>query len=183
MGRTVRALVLKGFLAAALLVGPLGMAQAQQAGQDSALEAVRNLQAVLGASGNGGACPPRDQALAHKVIELHTQLMVTSVACADIYGEPDLHAQYRVFTAAHADRIRDSQQRIQRLLDRADDAALDQYLSEMANSEALVIQQRSLALYCAMRNSRFHSLIEASPDSFGAYARDVTLREQVRAGC
>lgn len=176
---------------AALMLGPMamGLAQPQSAsqppeGHDRALEAVRNLQAVLGNSNGGGICPPRDHAIAHKVIELHTQLMVTSVACADIYGEPDLHAQYRVFTAAHADRIRDSQQRIQRLLGDADSVeALDHYLSDMANSEALVIQQRSLALYCAMRNSRFHSLIDATPDSFGAYARDVTLRERVRLGC
>lgn len=173
-------------LAAALSMGPVAAAQAQSdASQDSALEAVRSLQAVLGGSGGAGeACPPPDQALAHKVIELHTQLMVTSVACADAYGEPNLHAQYRLFTAAHADRIRDSQQRIQRALGSVGSVdALDQYLSEMANGEALVIQQRSRALYCAMRNARFHSLINASPDSFGAYARDVSMRERVRVGC
>lgn len=169
---------------AAWLMGWVAPGQAQEADQDSALDAVRSLQDALGAPEAGGECPPRAQALAHKVIELHTQLMVTSVACADIYGEPDLHARYRVFTAEHADRIRDSQQRIQRTLggEEAVDV-LDQYLAEMANVEAAVIQQRSLALYCAMRNSRFHSLIDASPDSFGNYAEELTMRARVRAGC
>ena len=173
---------------AALVIGiTMGFAvqsQAQEAGQEEALEAVRNLQSVLGAPQRGEACPPRDQAMAHKVIELHTQLMVTSVACSDYYDEPDLHAQYRVFTSEHADLIRVSQQRIQRAL--GGDAAveaLDHYLAEMANGEALVIQQRSLALYCAMRNSRFHSLIDASTNSFDNYAEELTLRDRVRAGC
>lgn len=174
-------------LAAVLAAGLMGWnvpGQTQEADQDSALEAVRNLQNLLGAPEPGGECPPPDQALAHQVIELHTQLMVTSVACSDIYGEPDLHARYRIFTAEHADRIRNSQQRIQRTLggEEAVDA-LDQYLAEMANVEAAVIQQRSLALYCAMRNSRFHSLIDASPDSFGNYAEELTMRARVRAGC
>jgi hypothetical protein len=174
-------------MAAVLAAGLTGWAapgQAQDGDQGSALEAVRSLQDALGAPERGGECPPRAQALAHQVIALHTQLMVTSVACADIYGEPDLHAQYRVFTAEHADRIRDSQQRIQRTLGgEASVEALDQYLAEMANDEAAVIQQRSLALYCAMRNSRFHSLIDASPESFGNYAEELTMRARVSAGC
>ena len=167
-----------------IAMGSYGQAQAQERDQESALEAVRSLQSVLGSPERGGECPPRDQAMAHKVIELHTQLMVTSVTCADIYEEPDLHAQYRVFTAEHADLIRVSQQRIQRALG-GDGAveALDHYLAEMANVEALVIQQRSLALYCAMRNSRFHSLIDASPNSFDNYAEELALRDRVRAGC
>ena len=160
-----------------------GSAQAQSS-EESALESVRDLQSLLGSPQRGGECPPRDQAMAHKVIELHTQLMVTSLSCADIYSEPDLHAQYRVFTDVHAGLIRDSQQRIQRALggDAAVDA-LDQYLAEIANDEALVIQQRSRALYCAMRNSRFHSLIDASPASFDNYAEELALRDRVRAGC
>jgi len=174
-------------MAAVLAAGLMGWSapgQAQEADQDSALDAVRSLQNALGAPERGGECPPRAQALAHQVIALHTQLMVTSVACADIYGEPDLHAQYRVFTSEHADRIRNSQQRIQRTLGGEEAVeVLDQYLAEMANDEAAVIQQRSVALYCAMRNSRFHSLIDASPDSFGNYAEELTMRARVRAGC
>jgi len=159
-------------------------AQTGDSGRDDALSALESLGAMMPPTAPDGGCLPREDMMARQVIELHTQLLVASLACGEVYGDDDLQHRYRVFTAEHADRIRDAQGRIERSLGTGEEAErlFDTYRTNLANAEAQLIQERSRGTYCLMRQSRFNSLIDSAPDAFDSYAEELAVRARLRAG-
>ncbi len=123
--------------------------------------------------------------LAEQILRLHTELMVTSLACAEAYGDADLYQRYRQFTVDHADAMRDSQAEITRRFGSGEPAErqFDLFRTEMANAESQTMQRVSTPVYCAMRQSRFRSLIGATPQAFSGYAGELVARADLRSGC
>jgi len=174
-------------LALVLVLLVLAQPAAAQTGgsdRDDAMSALESLGAMVPPEAPDGGCLPREDMMARQVIELHTQLLVASLACGEVYGDDDLHHRYRVFTAEHADRIRDAQGRIERSLGSGVEAErlFDTYRTNLANAEAQLIQERSRGTYCLMRQARFNSLIGASPEAFDNYAEELAVRARLRAG-
>ncbi len=171
-------------LALVLFAAHPAAAQTGGSDQDNAMSALQSLRSMVPMEPPAGGCLSQEDMMARQVIELHTQLLVASLACGDVYGDSDLHHRYRVFTAAHADRILDAQQRIERSMGTGEEAArlFDTYRTNLANAEAQIIQERSRGTYCMMRQSRFDSLIDAPPDSFDSYADELARRARLRQG-
>lgn len=167
-------------LALSALAFPLAAsAQPAEGSRESALSALSALGSAL-PSETGGACLTQTQIEARQVMVLHTQLMVASLTCPEAYGSDDLYQRYRTFTVTHQDRIRSSQQRLAASV--GGEAAFDEYRTNLANAEAQRVVDLSLGTYCAMRESRFNSLIDASPENFGTYVQELSARQRLRQG-
>jgi|GEM_PF-1877927 hypothetical protein len=150
-------------------------------------EAAERLRALDRSVGNpvGGACLTGAEATAETVLRLHTELMQASLACADRYDDPETYRKYREFTARHADILRRSEETLMRYFSGRGDGRFlyDSYRTALANEESGVLNRFATDRYCAIRNSRFHSLIGARPDQFEAYVADVTGRRLASSEC
>ncbi|HET8727110.1 MAG TPA: hypothetical protein VFO41_06325 [Alphaproteobacteria bacterium] len=150
-------------------------------------EALRSLEALDRAVANplAGACLARPEAMADTVIRLHTELMQASLACADAYGDPEAYGKYRQFTRRHADILRASRRTmVDHLSGRGDGEFLfDAYRTALANEESRFLNRFRTERYCAIRESRFRSLIDATPEQFEAYAAEVTGRALAGPEC
>ena len=133
---------------------------------------------------SAGACPPRRQVEAGQVIRLHTELMVTSLTCADAYGDPALHDRYRRFSSARADQLRSAQNTIMRHRFGGSPRRYDTFHTELANQEMLFAMALSVPAYCAARRLRFESLVDDGSGMFDSYVEALTGLEIVRRiGC
>jgi hypothetical protein len=167
-------------LAAWALAFPL--AAAAQSADDDRASALATLSALGSAlpSVEGGECLSQANLEARQVMQLHTQLMVASLTCPEAYGQGDLYQRYRSFTVTHADLIRASQERLEGAV--GGQQAFDLYRTDLANTEARRVIELSIGTYCAMRESRFNSLIDAEPDNFQDYVQELAARQRVRQG-
>lgn len=125
------------------------------------------------------ACAARRQTVADEVFILHSQMMVTSLACAEAFGQADLHEQYRRWAVAQESVLASSRAELAARL--GGTAAVDAYRTTLANAESALINAEGPAGYCTMRRSRFGSLVDASPAAFSGYAAEVLARRQ--SGC
>jgi hypothetical protein len=157
---------------------PAAHAQDATAETPAGSTALDTLQNVL-PSPEVGECPSRREAEADQVIKMHTQLMVASLVCDELYGDPELHNRYRAFTAKNAEVVLDAQTMLERRLGDGEDGVrlFDEYRTRLANVEADIVAEQSTAVYCAMRRSRFDTLIDAPPEWFTGYVGAVTARE------
>ena len=130
-------------------------------------------------------CLSRDAAIGDSALQLTTQLMVTSLTCEEFYGDTTLYSRYREFVVAQADVLLDAQTAMIRHYRRQGDgeALFDAYRTDIANTEAQLVFDRTIPRYCAARRSRFDSLIGAAPVNFSAYAEEVARRQLVADGC
>lgn len=131
-------------------------------------------------------CVSRPVAFAEAVMRLHTELMLTSLTCGEVYGDPALYERYLRFTVTHADLLRTAQRTLEEHLGGAGNGeqAFDTWRTRLANEEAQRLTDWDVARYCAARQSRFTSLIGAAPASFRAYAENVALRRIAgQGGC
>ena len=157
--------------------------QAEREGAEAALRTLLSIVPPAGPAAcmdNGGTRQP------HQVIRLHTQLMVAGLACAEVYQEPDLFRQYRIFSTDNADLFRQARADVEAEFGGGEDgtAQFDTYRTRLANEEALIIVDRSLTTYCRMRESRFRHLIGSTAEGFSGYADAVAARARVRqSGC
>ncbi len=143
---------------------------------------------LLGALPGGGAgdCPPAPVARARQVLELHTQLLVASLACEAHYGEEELYRRYEDFSFTHEARLERAQEV---LIDafaavgETDPAALDDYRTEIANAETRLMNELEQGRYCRARRARFDTLIGSDPQFFEEYVEALTARSLSRSGC
>ena len=174
-------------LLGAVVVGMLvfalpGAASGQQDGdgsRESALSALTALGGLLPPTATG-ECWPQAQWEARQTLQIHTELMVASLTCPQAYRGGDLYQQYRQFTVTHADSIRRAQQRLETAV--GGQQAFDLYRTDLANAEAQLVAELSIGTYCAMRESRFRSLIDTSPASFEGYVQELAARHRLRQG-
>ena len=181
-------MVVRSFFAALVFTGLAGFGGPALAQSDAADQGASSLSLLrsLTPDPEGTRCVTRPVAIAEKVLEMHTQLMLTSLACAEEYGDPALHERYSAFTYTNVDVLLDAQGVMERQLGRGAEGAtaFDVYRSELANQEARVLEQWGTPRYCAVRESRFGSLIDAAPENFEAYTYDLGLRVMARqVGC
>ena len=129
------------------------------------------------------ACRSERDAVADRVFQLHTQLMVASLACSAEYDDEQSYDRYRLFTQKHADLLRRSRATLENALPGNPEEAFDVYRTELANSESNLINAFSTLSYCRMRQARFESLIHINPDVFPSYARELALRDRIYKAC
>ena len=176
----VRTLAAFAVAASALVLTlPAAGQQAGDGNRESALSALSALGAAL-PSMEAGECLSQEQLEARQALQIHTELMVASLTCPQAYRSGDLYQQYRSFTVTHADRIRQAQRRLEAAI--GGQQAFDLYRTDLANAEAQLVAELSIGTYCAMRQSRFNSLIAATPDGFDGYVEEVAARQRLRLG-
>lgn len=186
MTRTARTLLARGLTVAllglSLLLGPGVGARAQE--HQGATDALSRLNSAVGRSG-GAACTRHHTTTAEQIIRLHTELLLTSLACADAYGDPDLYQRYREFTVRQADPVRRAQAEVTQQFGSGEAAErqFDLFRAEMANGESLLMRQVSNNVYCQMRRARFQSLMGASPEALHDYASELAARANTSSGC
>ena len=132
------------------------------------------------------ACISRARAKAEQVMLMHTELMVTSLACDVTYGDLNLYQHYGHFTATHGEAILEAQQVLEREFGGGDAGAqaFDQYRLDLGNAEGQRLSEWSIERYCRVRQSRFETLIGARPEQFQAYVTDLAGRVMARQiGC
>ena len=132
------------------------------------------------------ACISRAQAKAEQVMLMHTELMVTSLACDVAYGDPDLYQRYGQFTVTHEEALRTAQQVLERELGGGDAGAqaFDLYRLDLGNAEGRRLSEWSVERYCRVRQSRFDTLIGSRPEQFEGYVTDLAGRVMARQiGC
>jgi hypothetical protein len=152
------------------------------ADRESALATLSALGSALPAI-EGGECFSQTQLEAQQVMQLHTELMVASLTCPEAYDlGGDLYQRYRAFTVTHADKLRVAQRRLEGMV--GGQEAFDDYRTDLANAEAQLVVELSIGTYCAMRESRFNSLIDAEPVNFNDYVEELAARQRLRqSGC
>ena len=147
-----------------------GLAAAQET---PPFETITRLEALDSITDGPSTCYSRDQARAFEAMRIHTELMVAGLSCADVYGKGDIYGLYQDFTIAHADFLSASQ----RVIEQVDgDRGYDAYRTRIANVETRLIGRWGTTGYCRIRESRFDSLIFASPDSFRTYVEELAGR-------
>lgn len=157
-----------------------------QAEREGAEAALRTLLSVVPPAGPAACMDRGGTRRSHQLVRLHTQLMVAGLACADVYGEPDLFRQYRVFSTDNANLLRQARADVEAEFGGGEGGTqqFDTYRTRLANEEALIIVDRSLTTYCRMRESRFRHLIDSTAEGFSSYADAVAARARVRqSGC
>ncbi len=129
-----------------------------------------------------GSCVSDELIKAEQFIRLHTELMVTGLTCAHSYNDPELFGNYQVFTAAHADRIRQVQTDLGRFLgqnQRGSNARLfDTYRTEMANDESQVVIAVTHDGYCQAQREAFYTVARLNPQDLDAYLSQVAERSR-----
>lgn len=134
-----------------------------------------------------GLCVPADRAQADQFMRLHTELLVTSLACDDAYGVDDgeLYQRYRLFNQRHAARIVDSQDGLEAAFSVGGDgvAAFNAYRTRLANAEADRLRRLSAPNYCRILSRRFDYLIDADTVALSTYITDSAGRARYRTGC
>lgn len=107
------------------------------------------------------ACLTADEAAAHHVIRLHTELMVTGLTCRSYFADDRLFDHYQTFTFAHQDSLRASQGTLGRYLARYQSGnsnrLFDNYRTLMANNESRLVQALSASRYCEARRDQFYA--------------------------
>ena len=126
-----------------------------------------------------------DTTTEQQVIRLHTQLLLTSLACSEAYGraDGDLFYTYRQFTADHAAEIIRAQDAIEARYGAGDDAVqqFDRFRTIQANMEAQMLNDMGAGAYCAMRRARYDSLTGPDAVSFEGYADALAQRARAAA--
>ena len=166
---------------AAALAWP-AMATAQEGAVERALNQLDNLFSLPESS----VCETvEDTTTAQQVIRLHTQLLLTSLACSEAYGQADgdLFYTYRQFTADHATEIIRAQDAIEAGYGSGDDAVrrFDAFRTVQANLEAQMLNDMGAGAYCEMRRARFDSLTGPDAVSFEGYADALAQRARAAA--
>ena len=132
-----------------------------------------------------GQCMTRQQSIAEQVMLVHTELLVTSLACDEPYPEDELLTRYYAFTMQHATAILDAQGELEQMMlgfGEEPQQAFDAYRTVMANGEVQILERWGTPTYCEMRRSRFDTLMAADEDAFNAYTLDLGLRAYSRQG-
>ena len=132
-----------------------------------------------------GQCMTRQQSIAEQVMRVHTELLVTSLACDEPYPEDELLTGYYAFTMQHATAILDAQGELEQMMlgfGEEPQQAFDTYRTVMANGEVQILERWGTSTYCDMRRSRFDTLMAADEDAFNAYTLDLGLRAYSRQG-
>lgn len=161
------------FLCGLVVAGAGFAAEAQTEGPPASLNALDEAIRRQGLD----SCDAPAQTIADQILLLHTQLMVTGLACADTFADPGLYDRYREFTARNAGVLAPAEEEIRR---RLGDVAFDAYRTEIANVESEEASGQSTLRYCRIRESRFNTLIGAAPEQFRNYADDLARRARVR---
>ncbi len=184
LARIVSLLAVMAIAMAAPAPAVLAQTTASQPGTVETLEQLMNLPAP---PERRGLCAPADRAEADQFMRLHTELLVTSLACDAAFGvgDGDLYLQYRRFNQRHADLIIDSQEDLETAFSVGGDgvAAFNTYRTRMANEEADRLRRLSAPTYCRILSRRFDYLIDAEPDALAAYIADSAGRARYRSGC
>ena len=132
-------------------------------------------------------CMTRQQSIAEEVMRVHTELLVTTLACDEPYPEEELLRSYYAFTMRHATAILDAQGELEQMMrgfGEDPERAFDTYRTVMANGEVGVLERWGTSTYCEMRRSRFDTMMAADEDAFNAYTLDLGLRAYSRqVGC
>ena len=168
----------------ALAAPPLAPHATAQDGGSDALGLLLQLDSGAGQA----ACTPLDQATAEQAVLMHTQILVASLACGEVYADyrdRDLLQLYQDFTFTHADVLRDAQNELEQVFARNGnpaEQAYDNYRTDLANQENELIERYGTTLYCEIRESRFGSLIDSQPAQFERYALDMARYEIARQG-
>ncbi|MEM1398808.1 MAG: hypothetical protein AAGF58_02950 [Pseudomonadota bacterium] len=183
-----RVVLIMASLVLALSLGtPPANAETQTAqaaeGVKELLNRLRDLAAPATASPGDLACRSEGHAMADKVFELHTQLMVASLTCGAHYADQQSYTKYRMFTRRHADLLRQSQTVLENDFLGDGARAFDAYRTGLANDESRIIIGSSTPSYCRMRKARYESLILTNPDRFAGYARELAVRDRIRKNC
>ena len=127
----------------------------------------------------------RQQSIAEQVMRVHTELLVTTLACEEPYPEEELLKSYYAFTMRHATAILDAQSELEqmmRVFGEEPERAFDTYRTVMANGEVQILERWGTATYCEMRRSRFDTLLRADEEAFNSYTLDLGLRAYSRQG-
>lgn len=126
-------------------------------------------------------CYSRQEARAYEAMRVHTELMVASLTCAEVYGMGDTYELYQNFTVTQSPVLLAAQHTIEL---RDGDRGYDAYRTVIANREAQLLNRWGATGYCRIRQSRFGSLINATPQSFQNYVEELAGRVLVRQrGC
>lgn len=127
--------------------------------------------------------PPDECALGlgepeRQVLRVHTEMMLTALACRDTYRRANLVPIYDNFIFRNQETIIAAQERVDRDLrrDGADFRALDDLLTILANREAVELAGRGTSTYCRMRQSRWDFTMTSSIDEFQTYTEQLALR-------
>ncbi len=177
---------LRRWIAALLgLMLALFLAPAWAQERQGAADAVTRLNSAVGRPGGGAACTGHHTTAAEQIIRLHTELLLTSLACGEAYGDSGLYRRYREFTARHADPMRTAQAEVTRGFGSGEAAErqFDLFRTELANAESQFMRQVSTNVYCEMRRARYQSLMGASAEALRRYADDLAARANIRSGC
>ena len=166
---------------AALMIGG-GPAVAQQGSAGAAIDQLGG----FGTLPESSVCETvTDTTTERQVIRLHTQLLLTSLACGPAYGVDDttLFNVYRQFTVDHADEIIRAQTAIEAQYGAgpAAESRFDEFRTAQANDEAGMINTMGPGAYCAMREARFLSLTGPDAVSFEGYADALAQRARSAA--
>lgn len=183
-------------LAGAAIIATLPMAQAAAqeatpgrdmgATREEAMEALRQLNSQA-RNPVAGECLPREEANADMLMKLHTELMQSSLACAQTYADPTLYDQYRAFTARNEEMLTEAEERLVRHFNATEGgdgpALFDEYRTALANEESQFLNRYSTESYCRIRESRFNSLIDAEGNRLEVYVTSAAGMQLARDGC
>lgn len=129
-----------------------------------------------------GTCMSREEMMADQLAKLRTEMMVTGLTCPVPYSDPALFSRYASFTVAHQERLREGQNTIGSLLARhlGGNRArrFDTYLTEMANSESMVVTRVSTGGYCQARREQFDTVLGYSAAELTAYLEEAVERHR-----
>lgn len=163
-------------LGVGLAVSATAMAQQTGPANDGAPSLEQLNREIAGAR----TCFNRQETLAYETMRVHTQLMVASLGCAELYGRPDAYQMYRQFTVDNAGLLRSSQMVLEA---RLGDRGFDDYRTVIANEEGQLVVDLGITGYCRSRESRFDSLISASATVVRAYLDELGRRMYAQQGC
>lgn len=169
-------------VALAMALAWSGSAAAQQGPVERIIEQLGSFSALPESS----VCESiADITTERQLIRLHTELLLTSLACSEAYGygEGELFALYRQFTADHAREIIHAQTRIEAEFGGGVDGMteFDAFRTAQANDEAEILNDMGAGSYCAMRHARFESLTGPNAVSFEGYAEALAMRARSAA--
>ncbi|MCB9959263.1 MAG: hypothetical protein H6843_11725 [Rhodospirillaceae bacterium] len=169
-------------VALAMALAWSGSAAAQQGPVERIIEQLGSFSALPDAS----ICETvGDITTERQLIRLHTELLLTSLACSEAYGfgEGELFVLYRQFTADHAREIIHAQNRIEAEFGGGVGGVVefDAFRTAQANDEAQMLNDMGAGAYCAMRHARFDSLTGPNAVSFEGYAEALAMRARSAA--
>lgn len=125
-------------------------------------------------------CLTADEAAAHHIVRLHTELMVTGLTCRAYFEDEGLFDHYQTFTYEHQDSIRASQRTLANYLARYrsgnSNRLFDTYRTGMANNESLLVQSLSASRYCSARRDQFYAAARLTPAEMGDYLTQAAER-------